>query len=101
MAAERAGLEGGGPAALIVRPERTRLLDPGAGVPPGANVVEATVGDVLNLGPDSRYELLLDGGQRMAVREPRSGAGRAIAQGDRVRVTWAVDDGLLVSDPVG
>jgi putative spermidine/putrescine transport system ATP-binding protein len=101
VAAERAGLQGGVAAALIVRPERTRILDAGAEVPPGANVADATVGDVLNLGPDTHYELVLDGGQRMAVREPRSGTGRAIAQGDRVRVAWAVDDGLLVADPSG
>ena len=100
-AAERAGLEAGAPAALIVRPERTRILVEGSDVPPGSNVADATVGDVLNLGPDTRYELLLDAGPRMAVREPRSGAGRAVEHGDRVRVAWAVDDGLLVADPAG
>jgi putative spermidine/putrescine transport system ATP-binding protein len=101
LAVERARLESGTPAALIVRPERTRILAERVEIPPGSNVVDATIGDVLNLGPDTRYEVLLDEGQRMAVREPRTGASPALEHGDRVRVVWAVDDGLLVVDPAG
>jgi putative spermidine/putrescine transport system ATP-binding protein len=100
-AADGAALENGAAAALIVRPERTRILDDGAADPAGADVAAATVGEVLNLGPDTRYELVLEGGQRMAVREPRGAAARAIGHGDRVRVAWNVDDGLLVPDPAG
>jgi len=98
-AVDRSGLDGGAAAALIVRPERTRILDEGTTVPPGANVADATVGDVLNLGPDTRCELTLDGGQRVAVREARSGTARSLQLGDRVRIAWAVDDGLVVADP--
>jgi putative spermidine/putrescine transport system ATP-binding protein len=98
-AVDRASLDGGARAALIIRPERTRILDDGVSAPPGANVADATVGDVLNLGPDTRCELTLDGGQRIAVREARSGSRRALALGDRVRVAWAIDDGLVVADP--
>ncbi|HEV8280796.1 MAG TPA: TOBE domain-containing protein, partial [Candidatus Limnocylindrales bacterium] len=65
----------------------------------GANVVDATVGDVLNLGPDTRYELVLDGGQRVSVREARRGDGRPMDHGDRIRIAWSIDDGLLVADP--
>jgi putative spermidine/putrescine transport system ATP-binding protein len=100
-AAEHASLEGGTAAALVIRPERTRIVVSGGEVPDGANVVEATVGEVLNLGPDTKYELTLDGGQRVAVREPRAGSGRALQRGDQVQLTWAVDDGLLVADPGG
>ncbi len=64
----------------------------------GANVIDATVGEVLNLGPDTKYELTLEGGQRVAVREPRERGGRELQRGDRVRLTWAVEDGLLVAD---
>jgi TOBE domain len=56
---------------------------------------------VLNLGPDTKIELMLEGGQRVAVREPRFGAGRELQRGDRVRLSWSVDDGLLVADPGG
>jgi putative spermidine/putrescine transport system ATP-binding protein len=100
-AAERSTLESGSASALVVRPERIQIVEEGAEPKSEENVVDATVGDVLNLGPDTRYELMLDGGQRVSVREPRSGEGRAREHGDRVRITWAVDDGLLVADPGG
>jgi putative spermidine/putrescine transport system ATP-binding protein len=99
-AVEHASLEPGAAAALVIRPERTRILEASDG-PADGNVVEATVGEVLNLGPDTKYELTLEGGQRLAVREPREGSGRALARGDRVRLTWSVEDGLLVADPGG
>jgi hypothetical protein len=64
----------------------------------GANVIDAAVEEVLNLGPDTKYELILGDGQRVAVREPRERGGRELVRGDRVRLTWAVEDGLLVAD---
>ena len=76
-------------------------MDPAADASPGANVVDATVGEVLNLGPDTKYELTLEGGERVAVREPRERSGRELKRGDRVRLSWAIDDGLLVADPGG
>jgi putative spermidine/putrescine transport system ATP-binding protein len=100
-AASHASLDAGAAAALVIRPERTRIVDVAGELPGDANVVEATVGEVLNLGPDTKYELTLEGGQRVAVREPRAGSGRALQRGDRVRLTWAVEDGLLVADPGG
>ena len=98
-ATERAALEGGTPAALVVRPERIRIVAEGGLVPAGANMAQATVDEVLNLGPDIRYELALEGGQRVTVRDSRSGEGNIHDRGDRVRVAWSVDDGLLVADP--
>ena len=68
---------------------------------PGANAIDATVGEVLNLGPDTKYELTLEGGQRVAVREPRERGGRELQRGDSVRLTWAIEDGLLVEDRGG
>jgi putative spermidine/putrescine transport system ATP-binding protein len=97
--AERASLDHGATGALVVRPERIRIVRADAAVPSGANAAEATVDEVLNLGPDTRYELVLDGGQRVAVRESRDGGRQALDRGDRVRVAWAVEDGLLVADP--
>jgi putative spermidine/putrescine transport system ATP-binding protein len=98
-AAEGSTLENGATAALVVRPERIRIVNQGTEPPSGMNVLDATVGDVLNLGPDTRYELVLDGGQLVSVRQPRRGDGRAIEHGDRVRIAWSVEDGLLVADP--
>ena len=91
LAAAQASLQAGAAAAIVIRPERTRIVDPAAGASPGANVVDATVGEVLNLGPDTKYELTLEGGERVAVREPRERSGRelsaAIASGCRGRST--------------
>jgi putative spermidine/putrescine transport system ATP-binding protein len=100
-AAERSALDSGAAAALVVRPERIRIVGEGSEPASGMNVLGATVGDVLNLGPDTRYELVLDGGQRVSVREPRGGNGRPMEHGDRVRIAWSVEDGLLVADPGG
>jgi putative spermidine/putrescine transport system ATP-binding protein len=97
--ADLASIEHGAAGALVVRPERIRVVRSDAAVPSGANVADATVDEVLNLGPDTRYELVLDGGQRVAVRESRDGERRALERGDKVRVAWAVEDGLLVADP--
>ena len=97
-AATRAELASGTAAALVVRPERVKIVDRGAGAD-GLNVVDATVDEVLYLGPDTKYQLALGNGQRMAVREPREGSGRELQRGDQVRIGWAVEDGLLVADP--
>jgi len=98
-AAARAELGAGAPAALVVRPERIRIVGEDGPLSAAVNVADATVDEVLNLGSDVRYELVLDGGQRLAVRESRGGGSTARDRGDRVRVAWSVDDGLLVPDP--
>ena len=100
-AVAQASLQAGAPAAIVIRPERTRILDTSRDAMPDVNVIDAIVGEVLNLGPDTKYELTLDGGQRVAVREPRERDGRELKRGDQVRLTWAVDDGLLVADRAG
>ena len=99
VAAERAALEAGSAAALVVRPERIHLVDAASAGGPGMNVVDATVAEVLYLGPDTKYQLALENGQRMVVREPREGSGRELQRGDAVRLGWSVEDGLLVADP--
>jgi putative spermidine/putrescine transport system ATP-binding protein len=102
VSAERAGLEAGTPAALVVRPERIRIVESGSDIPAGANSVEAAVTDVLYLGSDRKYGLTLPDGQRVAVRQQRDGAGgREWPSGERVQLTWSVDDGVLVADPTG
>jgi putative spermidine/putrescine transport system ATP-binding protein len=97
--ARSAGLDGDGPAAVVVRPERMHITD--AGDPPmtGMNTVEAVVGDVLYLGPIRKYELTLPDEQRAAVRVQAGGGEREWRSGDQVRLAWSVDDGVLVADP--
>ena len=100
---ERAALAGGSQAALVVRPERLRIVelnDPAAAAP-GANAVEASVRDALYLGSIRKYELTLPDGQAVAVRRQVGGGEREWQPGDRVALIWAVDDAVLVSPPGG
>ncbi len=97
-AVERAGIANDGDGALVVRPERIRITEPG-GHAPGTNAVAATVTEVLFLGPIRKYELTLADGQRAVVRVQAGSGERAWRPDDRVSLTWEVDDGVLVADP--
>jgi putative spermidine/putrescine transport system ATP-binding protein len=98
-AAGRASLEDGAAGALVVRPERMRILGEDDEPPPGANLLEATIADVLYLGPIQKFGLTAPDGQPAVVRQQVGGAVRDWRRGDRVRLSWAVDDGVLVADP--
>jgi putative spermidine/putrescine transport system ATP-binding protein len=100
-AAQRSALATGAAAALVVRPERIRIVAGDAGVPGGANAVEATVVDALYLGSDRKYGLTLSDGQKAAVREQRDEGRRQWEIGDAVRLLWSIEDGVLVVDPAG
>jgi hypothetical protein len=50
---------------------------------------------VLYLGSMRKYELRLTDGQAAVVRQPVGGE-RGWTDGDRVRLSWAVDDAVLV-----
>ena len=97
-AAERAELASGTAAALVVRPERMRIVGGETASADTTNHIDATVDEVLYLGPDTKYHLALGTGQRISVREPRESHGRELQRGDQVRLGWSVDDGLLVAD---
>ena len=75
-----------------------RVLSDGA-TADGLNTTDATVDEVLYLGPDIKYQLALPWGQRVSIREPRDADARELQRGDRVRIGWKVEDGLLVADP--
>ena len=96
--AGRSDVASGAAAALVVRPERMRVLTDGA-TPDGLNTADATVDEVLYLGPDIKYQLALPWGQRISIREPRELDARELERGERVRIGWKVEDGLLVADP--
>jgi putative spermidine/putrescine transport system ATP-binding protein len=98
-----AGLEPGQPAAVIVRPERLRIeaprTDPNeVGAADGRNGVEATLTEVLYLGSALKYELAFSDGAPAVVRTSIEDAADW-KSGDRVRLTWRVEDGVLVADP--
>jgi putative spermidine/putrescine transport system ATP-binding protein len=101
--ANRAALAHGAAAALVVRPERWRMVaaDDGAAAATGTNRVAASVRDALYLGATRKYALSLLDGQSATVRQHVDGGDPVWLPGDRVDLAWAVDDAVLVSDPGG
>jgi ABC-type Fe3+/spermidine/putrescine transport system ATPase subunit len=98
---QRAALDGGAAAGLVVRPERMHILAPTDDAPSGASVLDGTVDEALYLGSDRKYGLRLADGQHVTVREQRDGSERVWTRGDTVRVAWSADDGVLLADPAG
>ena len=97
--ADAPGLREGEPAALVVRPEHLRVV--AADAPgDGANAVEATVTEILYLGPTRKIELALPDGLATVVREAAGSAGDW-RPGDRVRLQWSVSRAVVVPDPTG
>jgi putative spermidine/putrescine transport system ATP-binding protein len=101
LAAERISLAGDSAAALVIRPERLRIVDADGDAAPGTNAIEATLSDVLYLGSMRKYELALPDGRSAVVRQQVGEGEGDWHPGDHVRLTWKVDDGVLVSDPQG
>jgi putative spermidine/putrescine transport system ATP-binding protein len=99
--AERVAIASGKAAALVIRPERLRMTsaDDAEVAVAGRNVLEAVVRDALYLGSNRKYELTLTDGQTVSVRRQAEGAERAWQTGDHVRLTWDVDDAVLVTTP--
>ena len=95
-AAERTGVADGDPAALVVRPERLRIVAVET-EDRGGNAAEATITEVLYLGSSHKFELALPDGTPAVVRSPAGDVGDW-HPGDRVRLDWSVDDAVLVSD---
>jgi putative spermidine/putrescine transport system ATP-binding protein len=89
------GARPGVTAALVIRPERLRLESPDDQPRPSDwTAFEGIVAQVVYLGNARRFEVELPGGKRMIVRgDPGENPFTA---GDRVRVTWRVEDGILL-----
>ncbi|GAA0902193.1 MULTISPECIES: ABC transporter ATP-binding protein [Streptomyces violaceusniger group] len=80
-----------GPVVLMVRPERLRI---GAPAEPGANVLSATVTDVVYQGAFRRVLVEFDGGTTGQVRDITSGT--PVTAGQRIEVHWPGHAGVLV-----
>jgi putative spermidine/putrescine transport system ATP-binding protein len=91
------GLRDGETVALVVRPEHLRVVAPET-ARDGANGVDASVTEVLYLGATRKIELLLADGVAAVVRE-NAGASGDWRPGDRVRLEWAIERGVVVPDP--
>ena len=93
------GLNEDAPAAVVVRPEHLRVVAADAAVD-GHNVIDASVTEVLYLGPTRKIELKLPDGLAAVVRESAGEAGDW-RPGDHVRLVWPVERGVVVPDPAG
>jgi putative spermidine/putrescine transport system ATP-binding protein len=90
-------LASGDAAALVVRPERMRLIGAGEPAAPGENVLRGGVEQVIYLGAGRKVMVRLDAGDVVTVREP-AGAPPP-ADGDRaVQVAWAPEHSTLLRD---
>jgi putative spermidine/putrescine transport system ATP-binding protein len=81
--------------ALVVRPERVGVALPGSAPGAGANVLSATVQDVVYQGSHRKVVLRCDVGVIASGLE-QMGAQSPVAIGDRVLITWDVDAAVLV-----
>jgi ABC-type Fe3+/spermidine/putrescine transport system ATPase subunit len=76
--------------AIAVRPERLRVVEGGTGLP-------GTVVTTMVIGPAVQCVVRLDDGQEVLARQQRSGLRggiEALAEGERVAVSWAEDEAL-------
>ncbi|MEU9339222.1 ABC transporter ATP-binding protein [Streptomyces sp. NPDC048290] len=81
--------------ALVVRPERLRLLGPGDPVPAGHHALDGTVTETVYFGAHRRVAVDLPGGHRLQLREP-AGQERPAVPGSAARVAWAVERSAVV-----
>lgn len=86
-----------GPAevALVVRPERMRLLAPGESVPEHHNRLDGTVTEIVYFGAHRRVTVELPGGQRLQLREA-AGQEAPLRPGSAARAAWPVARSALV-----
>jgi spermidine/putrescine ABC transporter ATP-binding subunit len=77
--------------ALVLRPERPRLLAPGAAA---ANRVSGTVAEAVYLGETIRYRVALAGGGEIVLRWPAD--GERLAPGAGIELGWAAADMIAV-----
>lgn len=88
-------IEVGCAAALVVRPEQLGIADSADDVPIGRNVLQATVSEVVYLGPTLKFIVNFNNGQSGMVRvSSRDGSG--IGLGMRVVVHWRPNEAILV-----
>lgn len=76
---------------FTVRPEKIRLLGRGETPPPGVEVEEGRIRDVVYVGAVTRYHVELDGGGELSVVSQNLETGSLEVlerQGSRVRLCW-------------
>ena len=81
----------GSPDTFSIRPEKIRILAPGAPAPGGACTAAGTLRDVIYLGMYTRYLVSLEGSVDLVVIEQNRDTSTILpqsARGGPVRLTW-------------
>ena len=86
--------QAGSPAALVVRPERIRLV-PVGGVGPAGNAVTGRILQEIYLGSSRKLQIELADGSQVLARES-AGDISALVPGDEAWVTFRAEDAVLL-----
>ncbi len=100
------GVDGATEVRVGVRPEKLRVVavgeDAGAAVDSSLNSLAGTILDASYVGVSTQYLIDTGGGQRLTVYAQNletSGSRAAIADGQRVRVTWRPEHTFVIGGP--
>jgi putative spermidine/putrescine transport system ATP-binding protein len=91
----------GRPGTYTIRPEKIRIVEPDAPVGPDETGATGRIHDVVYVGPDTRYVVILDAGARLVVTQQNlaTTSTEALAQeGKAVRLVWRRQHELPVAD---
>lgn len=86
---------------FTIRPEKIRLADPDSAVGPDESSAPGVIREVVYLGPDTRYMVVLDAGSELVVTQQNlaTSSTEALAQqGKAVRLVWKRQHQLPVAD---
>ncbi|HEY0442680.1 MAG TPA: ABC transporter ATP-binding protein [Candidatus Limnocylindrales bacterium] len=89
---------------FTVRPEKIRMAEPAAAVGADEVSAEGHVGQVIYLGPDTRYHVSLDAGGELVVTQQNlatSSMEALAARGRAVRLIWKRTHSLPIREPHG
>jgi len=87
-----------------VRPEKIRMAEPNAAVADDEVGADGTIRNVVYLGPDTRYIVVLDAGTELVVTEQNlatSSMEALAAEGRRVRLIWKRHHNFRIGDQEG
>ena len=86
---------------FTIRPEKIHLAAPGTDVAADEVGADGEIRDVVYLGPDTRYVVILDAGARLVVTQQNlaTSSTEALAQeGKAVRLVWKRQHALPIAD---
>lgn len=89
---------------FTIRPEKIHMGEPGPAVGPDETAADGIVRDVVYLGSDTRYVVILDGGGQLMVTQQNlvTSSTEALAQqGKAVRLSWKRQHELPIADGAG